>query len=37
MICPGCARGEHCGSPKEHTPQCTCQHRRPGAWKGVKE
>lgn len=37
MVCEPCTRGEHCGQPKERTPQCTCQHRNPGAWRGVKE
>jgi hypothetical protein len=37
MICKPCTKGDHCGKPGERTTQCTCQHRHPGAWKGVRK
>lgn len=37
MMCDPCKKGDHCGRPGEKSPQCTCQHRPPGTWKGVKE
>lgn len=36
MICKGCTEGKHCGKPGKASASCPCQHRRPGAWKGVR-
>lgn len=39
MICKPCTEGKHCGQPGkvgERTGDCPCQHRPPGAWKGVR-
>jgi hypothetical protein len=40
MICTECTKGNHCGKPVKAADRppggCACQHRHPGAWKGVK-
>lgn len=41
MICTDCTEGNHCGKPVKAADRppggCACQHRHPGAWKGVTE
>lgn len=39
MICDPCKAGDHCGRPGPvglRSGSCGCQHRPPGAWKGVQ-